>query len=80
LRPLEFLEACRARFGDPFTVRLAGLGTYVSVSAPDLIKQVFTGDPDQLHAGEANAMLEPIVGRSSVLLSTARSTSGSASS
>jgi cytochrome P450 len=67
-QPLRYLEACRDRFGDPFTARLAGLGTYVSVSGPELIKQVFTGDPDQLHAGEANAVLEPIVGKNSVLL------------
>jgi cytochrome P450 len=66
--PLRFLERCRDRFGDPFTARMAGLGTYVSVSSPELIKQVFTGDPDQLHAGEANAVLEPILGKHSVLL------------
>ena len=34
-----------------------------------MIKQVFTGDPDVLHAGEANAApLEPMMGRNSVLL------------
>jgi cytochrome P450 len=68
LRPLEYFEECGARFGDPFTARLAGLGTYVSLSAPELIKQVFTGDPEQLLAGAANAVLEPMVGRNSVLL------------
>ena len=34
-----------------------------------MIKQVFTGDPDIFHAGEANATpLEPLMGRNSVLL------------
>ncbi len=67
-RPLPFLEECRARYGDPFTLRVAGLGTYVSLTAPEWIKEVFTGDSDVLHSGEANAMLEPVVGPNSVLL------------
>ncbi|MSP60239.1 MAG: cytochrome P450 [Myxococcales bacterium] len=68
LRPLPFLDQCLARHGDPFTMRVAGLGTYVVVTAPELIKQVFTADPEALPAGEANAILEPVVGRNSVLL------------
>ena len=35
---------------------------------PAAVKQVFTGDPELLHAGEANAILRPILGPSSVLL------------
>jgi len=67
-RPLPWLDACARRYGDPFTARFPGLGTFVLISGPDLIKQVFTGDPDVLHAGKANALLEPLVGKSSVLL------------
>jgi cytochrome P450 len=67
-RPLAYFEEVARRYGDPFTMRVAGLGTYVGVASPELIKQVFTGDPEQLHAGEANRVLEPIVGRQSVLL------------
>ncbi len=67
-RPLAWLEDCARRYGDPFTVRLPGLGAFVMIAAPELIKQVFTGDDDVLHAGKANAMLEPMVGRHSVLL------------
>jgi cytochrome P450 len=63
-----FFERCARRWGDPFTLRMPGFGSFVMVSAPELIKQVFTGDPEQLHAGKANAMLEPVVGRHSVLL------------
>ena len=37
-------------------------------SRPDLVKQVFTGDPSLFHAGEANAVvLEPALGPHSVL-------------
>ena len=37
-------------------------------SNPDTIKQVFTGDPRLLHAGEANRILLPVLGPNSVLL------------
>ena len=67
-RPLEWLEACGRRFGDPFTARLPGHGTFVFAAAPGLIKEILTGDDDVLQAGKANAMLEPLVGRYSVLL------------
>ena len=67
-RPLEWLEACGRRFGDPFTARLPGHGTFVFAAAPGLIKEILTGDDEVLQAGKANAMLEPLVGRYSVLL------------
>jgi cytochrome P450 len=67
-RPLQTLEECRARYGDMFTYRLAHEGTWVFVSDPEAIKQVFTGDPRLLHAGEANIVLLPVLGEHSVLL------------
>jgi cytochrome P450 len=67
-RPTEFMDECARRFGDLFTARFAGLGTLVFLTAPELIKQVFTGDPKVLHAGEANQILLPIVGPNSVLV------------
>ena len=53
-RPLPTLEYCRDRYGGMFSYRLAHEGTWVFVSDPEAIKQVFTGDPRLLHAGEAN--------------------------
>ena len=51
-----------------FTVRFP-VGTIVFISDPEVIKEIFTGDPDVLHAGEGNAApLEPIMGKNSVLL------------
>src|SRR5689334_565614 len=67
-RPLPWLHECARRHGDPFTARFFGLGTFVLIAAPELIKQVFTGDPELLHAGKANRIVEPVVGPSSVLL------------
>jgi cytochrome P450 len=67
-RPLETLEECRERYGSMFTYRLPHEGTWVFVSDPDAIKEVFTGDPRLLHAGEANIVLLPVLGDRSVLL------------
>ena len=67
-RPGPFLERCRDRYGDAFTLRIANEGTWVMLSDPAAVKQVFTGDPELLHAGEANAILRPVLGPSSVLL------------
>jgi cytochrome P450 len=67
-RPLQTLEECQGRYGDMFTYRLAHEGTWVFVAHPDAVKQVFTGDPRLLHAGEANIVLLPLLGEHSVLL------------
>jgi cytochrome P450 len=62
------MDTCQARFGDMFTLKIANEGTWVITSDPDTIKQVFTGDPSKLHAGEANQILLPVLGPNSVLL------------
>src|SRR4051812_11483481 len=68
MRPVPFIERCRERYGDFFTVRFV-FGNIIWICDPDVIKRVFTGDPDVLHAGEGNAApLEPIMGKHSVLL------------
>jgi hypothetical protein len=56
----------RRRFGDVFTTRLAGIGDFVIVSEPALLKQVFTAPPTVLHAGDRSP-LGPILGRNSLL-------------
>ena len=67
-RPVAFLTSGRARVGDLVTMQLAGLPPLVVMSSPSDIKEVFTGDPDVFHAGSANIVLKPILGRSSLLL------------
>jgi cytochrome P450 family 135 len=61
-------DQCAARFGDTFTLRILNEGTWVVISHPDHIKQVFTGDPRVFHAGEGNRILLPVLGEHSVLL------------
>jgi cytochrome P450 len=62
------LEQSRARFGRMFTIKIAYEGTWVMISDPEQIKQVFTGDPKVFHAGEGNQILGPILGRNSLLV------------
>ena len=62
------LGQCRSRFGDMFTLQIAQEGTWVMVSDPEAVKQVFTGDPRVFHAGEGNQILRPILGDNSVLV------------
>jgi cytochrome P450 len=67
-RPDEFFEWLGRRYGDTFSIRTVAFGTEVLFARPEAIKEIFTGDPDTLRAGEANAVLRPVVGSSSVLL------------
>jgi cytochrome P450 len=62
------MEDCSRRYGDMFTLRISHEGTWVFLAHPVAVKQVFTGDPRLLHAGEANIVLLPVLGRQSVLL------------
>jgi cytochrome P450 len=66
--PIELLEQCRSRYGDTFTLRFLGFDPLVLFSDPAAIEQIFTGDPEDLRAGEANVVLEPVLGQHSVLL------------
>ncbi len=64
----RFLEAMRRRYGDAVTLRTVFDERFVMVFDPELVKQVFQGPAGRLHAGEANALLGPILGQRSVLL------------
>jgi cytochrome P450 len=63
-----FLEQSRARFGPMFSMKIAFEGDWVVLSDPDLVKQVFTGDPRVFHAGEGNDLLRPLLGANSILV------------
>lgn len=69
LRHAQWMQSqCAARFGETFTLRILNEFTWVMVSNPEHVKQVFTGDPKVFHAGEANQILRPVLGAHSVLL------------
>ncbi|HVS29276.1 MAG TPA: cytochrome P450 [Solirubrobacteraceae bacterium] len=64
----RFISAAYRRHGDLVSFSTHFDNRFVMVFGPDAIKQVFTGPPDVLHAGEANAVLGPVLGDRSVLL------------
>jgi cytochrome P450 len=66
--PLGFLVRYQRRYGDVFSLSFPYFGRLVYVADPTLVKAMFTGSPEQFHAGEANAtVLEPALGPNSVL-------------
>lgn len=67
-RPGPLLERARARYGDAFTLRIAHEPPWVVISDPGAVRDVFTGDPRALHAGEAARILRPVLGERSVLV------------
>jgi cytochrome P450 len=68
LWPTRFLDACQERCGDFFTLRPQPGRWIVVTSDPQTVRDVFTGDPNLLHAGAGNVVLQPILGSRSVLL------------
>ena len=68
LRPISFLEECRRRFGDTFSVRFLGFQTpMVMLSEPEAIRALYTNPAHRLPPGRSLALL-PIMGPRSVLL------------
>jgi cytochrome P450 len=62
------LERYRDRYGKRFTIRLLATPPFVMLSDPADVKVLFTAPPDVLHPGEGARILEPVVGRNSVIL------------
>ncbi|HEY2436929.1 MAG TPA: cytochrome P450 [Solirubrobacteraceae bacterium] len=67
-RPAGSLERARRRYGKRITVQLPFQPPFVILSDPEEIKQLFTAPADVLHPGEGARVLEPTVGRNSVIL------------
>jgi cytochrome P450 len=68
LRPISFLESCRRRYGDSFSVRFLGFTTpMVMLSDPDAIKSLYGNAQHGLPPGRTLALL-PILGPRSLLL------------
>src|SRR5918998_1999600 len=67
-RPIPFMERARAKYGKRYTVNLLGTPPFVNISDPAEIKEVFMAPPDVLHPGEGANILEPVVGKNSLIL------------
>ena len=64
----RFLEWARRRYGGAVYMRTLFDDGFVMLFEPGLVREVFQGPHEQLNAGEANALLGPILGERSVLL------------
>jgi cytochrome P450 len=67
-RPLATMARHRARYGKRYTVRFPAAPPFVILSDPEEVKEVFLAPPDVLHPGEGARVLEPLVGKNSVIL------------
>ena len=68
LRPLAFMQECRERYGDSFSLRFLGFERpMVLISDPAAIKALYTERSHGLPPGR-NIVLEPILGPQSLLL------------
>jgi cytochrome P450 len=67
-RPVAFLQDCRRRYGDSFSVRFLGFERpMVLISDPEAIKALYREPSHGLPPGR-NIILEPIVGSKSLLI------------
>jgi cytochrome P450 len=67
-RPAASLERMRSRYGPRITVQLPFQPTFVLLADPAEIKELFTAPAEVLHPGEGARILEPLLGRNSVIL------------
>jgi len=67
--PLPWLDELHATYGNVFTMHLPRLKIPVVIFAdPAAVRDLWTGDPNVLHAGEANAILRSVLGKDSLLV------------
>jgi cytochrome P450 family 135 len=68
-RPTTLMRRAQARYGEPFTLRLAWSDApMVFTSDPAEIKRVYAAPPGELRAGASSAFLEPFAGPRSILV------------
>lgn len=66
-RTLPWLEKCRARYGQAFTLRIRHWGTWVVLADVADIKTIFTAG-EKVGFAVANPLLPPVLGHRSVML------------
>jgi cytochrome P450 len=64
----RMLQRYHRRYGDTFALKVWPFDPLVVVGDPAEVRRIFRGDPEQLHAGEGNQVLGPVVGPRSVLV------------
>jgi cytochrome P450 len=67
LDPEGFFEGCLARRGDPFIVRMPGVGEVLVSGHPEAARDIFSAPPDTFEPVRPNPV-EPLLGQQSLLL------------
>ncbi|HYO56557.1 cytochrome P450 [Archangium sp.] len=67
-RPIQFMEESTRRYGESFMLQFPNAPPFLFTSNPEVIRQVFTGKPEDLYVGPVNRVLEAMVGKNSLLL------------
>jgi cytochrome P450 len=65
--PEGFLEACRSQRGDPFVVRLPGVGEVFVTGDPEGAREIFSAAPETFEPLRDNPV-EPLLGKHSLIL------------
>lgn len=68
MRPVEFLDARRERYGDAFTLFDGNNPPVVYLSHPQAIKEIFTANPNLFDSGRGNKQFLELVGENSLLM------------
>jgi cytochrome P450 len=67
LRPWRFLDVCRRRYGNTFTIRFPDGIPNVVISEPDDLRALFALRSDQFEVSRNSELLEPFLGSRSVV-------------
>lgn len=66
--PFAYLEHCRRRIGDRFTLYPIDMHPFVFLADAQDIREVMTADDSQLHAGKGASVIAPLIGARSFML------------
>ncbi len=66
--PLKYLEKQKSIYGQNFLVKVFGWANLVLISKKEDVESVYAQPRNSLYAGEANKILEPMVGNASVFV------------
>ena len=65
--PISFQDKYCRLYGSIFTMRLGGLGSYVMISDPKIIQEIFS-QTSKFDVGRGNMLAEPLLGQNSLML------------
>jgi cytochrome P450 family 110 len=71
-RPHALFEECGRRYGEMFALSLLGTGRWVFLSAPALVRQLFTAPPEVFEAGAMNESMWGVIAGQNTLFTLDR--------